>query len=329
MPEQIIEVKMPDRTTGVEIETFSKMTPHDTAVFLGERLAGICGVNLDRHDYHATDGRQVIVKVDGSLGSRNAAPTGYNHGVEIVTPALSATKTIELVRAICEAIKDIAKINLDCGLHVHVGARDMKWNEVVKVANIYTKFERIIDNFFPESRRNSKWAAALGEHNQHNGRQSYAEVLHLGRRQVERALALREHSSRYYKVNLHRFITDGIIEFRQHNGTIEAEKICNWVAFLAHLVEYGRKVTVMQVKDLGEARKFYNQLGYKIKIREMRGYGETHVPNAFGKAAFEFFSKRYGKFSPSRVEALLDRGLVQLTTLAAQAERRTAAGVTA
>ena len=41
---------------------------------------------------------------------------------------------------------------------------------------------------------------------------------------------------RYYKVNLQSLSRYGTIEFRQHNGTIDAEKILNWVSFCTQFV---------------------------------------------------------------------------------------------
>ena len=42
---------------------------------------------------------------------------------------------------------------------------------------------------------------------------------------------------RYYKVNLTNVATRGAMEFRQHSGTVEYNKIANWTIFLMQFVE--------------------------------------------------------------------------------------------
>jgi hypothetical protein len=43
--------------------------------------------------------------------------------------------------------------------------------------------------------------------------------------------------SRYRKVNIASFNRHGTIEFRQHEGTMDPDRILNWVQFCTHFVE--------------------------------------------------------------------------------------------
>lgn len=43
--------------------------------------------------------------------------------------------------------------------------------------------------------------------------------------------------TRYAKVNLESYVRHNTIEFRQHSGTTDAEKITNWVVFMVGFVE--------------------------------------------------------------------------------------------
>ena len=44
-------------------------------------------------------------------------------------------------------------------------------------------------------------------------------------------------SERYYKVNFCSYVAFGTLEFRQHSGTIEFEKMMNWVKITHMIIE--------------------------------------------------------------------------------------------
>jgi hypothetical protein len=46
--------------------------------------------------------------------------------------------------------------------------------------------------------------------------------------------------SRYHKVNAESYFRHKTIEFRQHSGTINYEKISNWILFLHGIVSYSK-----------------------------------------------------------------------------------------
>ena len=70
-------------------------------------------------------------------------------------------------------------------------------------------------------------------------------------------------NSRYYKINSHAYIRHQTIEFRQHSGTTDYEKISNWIAFLAALVKYSEKneitacATIDEIPFLNAEQKAY------------------------------------------------------------------------
>lgn len=47
---------------------------------------------------------------------------------------------------------------------------------------------------------------------------------------------------RYYKLNLQSYTRHHTIEFRQHQGTVSAEKIGNWVRFLNGFIDESRRI---------------------------------------------------------------------------------------
>lgn len=52
------------------------------------------------------------------------------------------------------------------------------------------------------------------------------------------------YGSRYYKVNANSFSVHNTVEFRQHSGTIEIERMENWIRFLDALVKYSEREVV-------------------------------------------------------------------------------------
>jgi hypothetical protein len=47
--------------------------------------------------------------------------------------------------------------------------------------------------------------------------------------------------NRYHKLNTESYWRHNTVEFRQHSGTIEYEKISNWILFLARFVEFSKE----------------------------------------------------------------------------------------
>ncbi len=64
--------------------------------------------------------------------------------------------------------------------------------------------------------------------------------------------------SRYFKINPKSYARHNTIEFRQHSGTVEFEKISNWVRFLGNLITFSETNTVTDATLQGLAA-FNNQ----------------------------------------------------------------------
>lgn len=165
---------------------------------------------------------------DGSI-------TGDN-SFEIVSPILNGTNGLEQLKKVCEALGELrAKINKTCGMHIHFSASDFNvatWKNLYKN---YITFETTIDKFMPISRRgnNNTYCKSLLTDNKERVFQKIDTARTL--QQISQAVTGR---NRYYKINAEAFFRHNTVEFRQHSGTIEFEKIQNWILFLARMVEY-------------------------------------------------------------------------------------------
>ena len=69
--------------------------------------------------------------------------------------------------------------------------------------------------------------------------------------------------SRYFKLNSQSYWRHRTVEFRQHSGSVEFEKVKNWILFCARFVEFSKKSAV-QSGEKAELKKFLNAdlIGY-------------------------------------------------------------------
>ena len=149
----------------------------------------------------------------------DASVRGVNSG-ELVSPILEGEDGIEQIKKVCAVLGACkAKVNTSCGLHVHHDARGFEKKHLVNVLKFYHRSEKYLDSILPASRR--------GDNN------TYCKSVKLAIDQID-ASGIHERSlSRYFKVNLTSFFRHGTVEFRHHSGTVEADKIINWVVLTA------------------------------------------------------------------------------------------------
>lgn len=218
-------------TIGVEIECFN--------IDRNEIKAAIERRGLQAHvsGYNHQDS-----KTSYKLGS-DSSIDGDN-SCEVVSPIL---KSLDSLKTVCEVINEAgAQVNRSCGLHVHFGASKFTVKQYQRIIMNYAAIEPIIDSFMPNSRRNNGFCKSL--------------------RQVAERLRGRDcdtiqdmqlygfDNNRYFKVNAMAYNSHKTIEFRQHNGTTNFEKIRNWVEFLSCFLQYSlsseEPLTATTIDDL-------------------------------------------------------------------------------
>tara|TARA_R110000772_G_scaffold169887_1_gene281782 strand:+ start:5362 stop:6153 length:792 start_codon:yes stop_codon:yes gene_type:complete len=207
---------------GIEIEfTNTSNTLRDIAAKVNSEVIA-SGYNDSGCTYagytHAVHSGWKIV-TDASL------PRG---GGELVSPILEGDNGMMQLKVASEALIAIGcTVNLQCGVHVHHDATNLNVNDIKNVLKLYIKFEKAIDLIMPLSRRNgrSRWCAT------NNIKNDVSETFKgIDAESSIRGLAQSFFGSRrYYNVNLMAYLAHGTIEFRQHGGTLEFEKIEAWV----------------------------------------------------------------------------------------------------
>ena len=205
-------------TFGVEMECFVNSGAIRTAA---ERT----GMAYEYEGYNHNDGHSYFkFTTDGSLG-------GMPDPIECVSPVLAGTDGKKMLKNACKTLNMAdAKVNSTCGLHVHIGAAKLTDKQYCNVFVNYMYLEAVIDTFMAQSRRNNEYANTIQDH-------KYA---------IERAVTIQNiqnalHNWRYHKINPMSYDRHKTIEFRQHSGTTNYEKIINWVNFCGKLVIWSKK----------------------------------------------------------------------------------------
>ena len=221
-----------NRTYGVEIEMSwgrnSRPTQQQVAAAL--RRAGL-DASAEGYTHSITSGWKVV------------SDASVSNGHELVSPILRGLNGKEQLKTAMRAVKAIgAQTDASCGVHVHHGVHDFTGKQLANIAEIYRNNEPTIDKLLARSRRNTRWAASMN-----NGINFYeaATVALNGQWTSARhdndakwALIdqLTNYRDRYMKVNFMSFVRQGTVEFRQHQTSLTAIRIWNWVVFTQMIV---------------------------------------------------------------------------------------------
>lgn len=200
-------------TFGVEIECYNAVSD-----LIHER-AQANNLSIQYEGYNHRDNHSYFKFVsDASI--QGARP------IECVTPVLKGKKGFDDLKNCCKTLNEAGVlVNKSTGLHVHVGGIQND-QQYVNVFHNYSMLEDVIDTFMAASRRanNSNWCRTLSDHN-------FDNCYCVG--DVKREL-----SNRYHKVNAESWARHKTIEFRQHQGSTDFEKIKMWATFCIKLVAW-------------------------------------------------------------------------------------------
>lgn len=230
-------------TFGVEIEcNVERGAIREAAV--------ITGMSYQYEGYNHRDGHSYFkFTTDASVQGANA--------IECVSPVMQGTKGKSTLKCAVETLNRAgASVNRSCGLHVHIGAADLTQQQCANVFNNYYFLEALIDSFMAPSRRRDTncYCRSLSDHSALTKCKSMSEVQYT------------LDSDRYHKINPMAYNRYKTIEFRQHRGSVNYDKILNWVMFCGKLVEWSKKnrltANVTSVDELpfltAVEKKFFN-----------------------------------------------------------------------
>ena len=242
MPTNVSSNPIQNRPFGVELEIVGLSQSRAAEVISN------AGVRCVAESYNHAARTWWKAVTDGSIvDHRNGGR--YDTCCEVVSPILKGEEGIATLRAVCKALAAAgATVNKTTGLHVHVNARDLTAREIATCVKRYANHESVIDSLMPNSRRanNNRFCQSVIEVASTPAFNSATTVD--GLLSVFRNRFYGD-QSRYVKLNLESYVRHGSIEFRQHSGSINAEKVTNWVRFCVNFVEQTRKIVASSPVD--------------------------------------------------------------------------------
>ena len=175
------------------------------------------GLQAAYESYNHRTRRHWKLTTDGSL---------QGAGFELVSPVLSGKAGMQQLKKACQALANMGcKIDRRCGLHVHHEIRDLTVQDVARVVRSYTNNQGSINGFLAPSRRHNEYCMPWSD-SDFSRLDNIAAMNQIHEGTFSRRLA----------VNLSSFPRYGTMEFRQHQGSIEFEKISKWIEFTRSLI---------------------------------------------------------------------------------------------
>ncbi len=212
---------------GIELEIIAPINTIEMASKLRAK-----GIDVGCEGYNHSVSRRWKIVSDASV----AGDSVNRYAMEVVSPILEGQAGLEEVEKILEALRDSgATVNKSCGMHVHHNAEDFTLQTMKNLIKIYWVAEEQIDSFMPRSRRGfaPQWIKSL--------------KFFIGDKKavwdtINNCKSIRDLSDeiyrgdRYFKLNIQSYFRQQSVEFRQHSGTIETDKVINWVKLTAGIV---------------------------------------------------------------------------------------------
>lgn len=255
-----------ERTWGVEIENIAS---HGQIMEVCRKCTER-GVMMRYEGYTHVTMRHWKVVTDSSCG------------YELVSPPLKGEEGFRQLKVVCDVMKEVGvKVNKKCGLHVHHDAHDLTALHFKRLYYTYIRFEKTIDSMLPISRRenNNTYCRTL--------RNGYSiEKLRKAKTIQQVAEA---YGTRYIKLNTESYMRHGTVEFRHHSGTVEFEKIMNWIMLTSSMVTKAKESNVKFMQN----PEFDNWAAFKAMLNLTAAKGATQELVEMAK----FYAKRIKKLN--------------------------------
>lgn len=207
---------IPLRTFGIEIE-FHANGNAPSAITAALVAAGIDAVDENYNHQTRSHWKHIY---DGSSDR------------ELVSPVLSGPEGLAQVRTVMRVLREMGcSVTAQDGMHVHVYVGDQRAVTVADVFGFYalrqtTVFDRLVSSGRRDRGRRSNWCQGVNA-------DDYRRTMTYARRGTVQAI-----HGRYVTCNLLPFSRQGTVEFRQHQGSLNGRKACDWVELVLALTQF-------------------------------------------------------------------------------------------
>lgn len=236
-----------DRTFGIEIECHLPIGKSHAD--LARALVLNAAVRAAAIGYTHAVTANWKVTTDGSLGNDRRL------GAEVVSPVLRGEEGIAEARRVVTAMAQFGcMISTRCGLHVHVGAGDLTVDHLRNLAISFVQAESAFDAIMPPSRRRDQNSYILSNRTAFGGAYdndavNRAIAAFKGPRAKSRQGLIETvananrgtYGDRYRKLNFRALERQNTVEFRQHSGTVDADKVEHWVRLVVAFVDRSKE----------------------------------------------------------------------------------------
>lgn len=207
--------------------------------------------------------------------SVNSTGTGLEQGLELVSPILYGDEGLDELEKVYKVLKECgAKVDRTCGTHVHFDIADYTVADMVSFLNLYYKEHTLIDNLVPESRRDNRYCRQLKTNVIKRINSGFAEGRLHGIRDIRSLIG-----TRYVAVNLNSYVKYGTVEFRQHGGTTEFEKMEAWIILMYQMLATAKGSHIRANRAVCKTEANFKSFMQMINLKDT--YTEEYLTNRF------------------------------------------------
>jgi hypothetical protein len=200
------------RRFGVEIEFLGS----GEAVARAMRAQGLT-CTVQSYNHHVSRSAWKVVP-DGSVPG----------GMELVSPILRGTNGFaQIVKAGLALAAAEVRVDKSTGLHVHHDIHDIRVSAFQRLVKNWAACQNAIDGLVAPSRRKYGSGRRWCQEVSYNTLSNMENLRNMDKDHARYCLQ----GDRYEALNVQSYCKYGTVEIRQHNGTLDANKIINWVRF--------------------------------------------------------------------------------------------------
>lgn len=248
-------------TMNREFQNIKLSYSKSSSTFRKNKFKEYCGVEIecinrerDKHSFIRKELKELLFcqGVDGSIEDDNG------RGVEFRSLPCNGDRLITQIETFCEELKKKEYyVNSTCGLHIHLETPDNDVELLKKLYLFYSKYEKQFFNMLPSSRRDNEYCAKFKKVDDYDYNKvdevqtlSQFKTLYYDTNYYTSQQNFHIHDKRYCWVNFHSLFYRGTLEIRAHSGTINSEKIINWLLIHLNIIKFLKKTSLGKLKGM-------------------------------------------------------------------------------